>query len=1124
MTSNGDAAVNTHPRSLDDPTPPNLPSPSAAAQSSRATSPAPLPELPPSTSNQPHGDSDDGANESEAETVVLEGREPASDPQQAIKIEQTDDGLLRDTHDASRTPNGRSSMTAQPKDTSTDHAKAASSQDAKSSVPPSPSGPSASRVVKETSPALSSKSRVEPTTSPSLPTQRGRSASTAESRKRKQRDDSSFPSLEPPRQKAKTEGLKESRIPAVSPSLASHSRLHKRSQSTQSVSHSGPGRKRKDLTALTLNTENRVWSESSSERSSSPRPLHTPGLLSHTRRKRSNRALTSPARAMTKRNVDKFGATRLARESEKGDLQAVKAAYEAAPEELDQDDFAGITPVQKAALHGWYDVVEFLLGKGCRADCESHDRDTPLIDAVENGHLDVVKLLLDQAHVNPHHQNKKGQRAIDVLDPEGDDAEEIERVLQEAMTQHTMRTDTLNSDDYPQPSVHPGNTVSRLLYNEYNIETLIERAGVGDMAAVGELLNSNIKPNIACGVAASRGGHYDILSILLASGLKADPDPAKHTDTPMSVAIGRGHLKVVKLLLEQESFNPTRRNREGKTYFELSDERKGPKWEQEREILKDAYDEYLRTHKSPRRVKKEPPSSSAVRTKRKSSPSRRERSSSPRHEPKRLKPSTGQPPQKSRRLMSGKEMANREVKRRRPVVSDDSSDDSTDDEKPRASSEGIDPKRLKKHPKTHHNGHPVAKRQERARSDDSDHDGQAKRRPKIRTQVEKVVPARPTPTGDDDSPDERKTTSKMVKPKSRVLEDKVVNDRPPDVTTDDAKIRKASIASTKPIPAPHENGSSVPSGRERGEEVERKAESAQSKKLGSEAVRGPESTRRDQESESRRKAMEEEARRKSEAEAKRRAEEAEAMRKREAEERKRKLDEEETKRQEETARLTRLSQLPRALRHACETGVDRPLYFSGEQLGISAIFLPLFFATGHDLRTTGDTFDLHKSYIMSFQAVGILGLPELDLARLPSPYCDWERISVDRKHKESLLRQYDVALLAQDYRFPAEGTPEFEYAKIQESTKEARDQFLDLDCLYWIEASVLTAEVQKSAALRPLLKEITDSTRWRRIDLVEADWDATPGKRIRPRKSFLNLVARSAFSRSGDTPTTNGDG
>jgi ankyrin repeat protein len=331
-----------------------------------------------------------------------------------------------------------------------------------------------------------------------------------------------------------------------SPATPGFGRHHKRSQSTQSVATGTAGRKRRDGTLLAVSTERARWSESSSEHSTSPQPTSAPHIPQHNRVKRSShashRALTSPARTLPQRKTDRFGATRLAREAEKGDLDAVKEAYEEASDELNSVDYAGIAPLQKAALHGWAEVVEFLISKGCRTDCESNDRDTPLIDAVENSHLDVVKLLLNQGHVNPHHQNKKGQRAIDVLDPEDEDAEENEKELKEAMKREVDTT--ANNDKYS--SRKETKPTSRLLYNEYNMETLVEKAGDGDISAVGELINSNIKPNITCGVAAARGGHYDILSILLASGLKADPDPSKHPETPMTVAIGRGHLKIIE--------------------------------------------------------------------------------------------------------------------------------------------------------------------------------------------------------------------------------------------------------------------------------------------------------------------------------------------------------------------------------------------------------------------------------------------------------------------------------------------------------------------------------------------------------------------------------------------------
>ena len=1053
-----------------------------------------------------------------------------------IKTERDDDDdgvRLRSIKEASRArspaTNGRKNSTSDDKDFK-NGAKHGSDRDAKSPIPTSPSSRTTSRHTKEDSPADSAKSPVHSAASPPQPTTRGRSSSTVESRKRKLRDDSHTKSLEPLRQKAKTEGLKDSRTNPNSPNIPGLGRPHKRSQSTQSVVTSVPGRKRRDVTSLALSTERRNWSDSSSENSSSPHPAETPGLLSHARTKRSaHRALESPARAMPhKRNVDRFGATRLARESEKGELDAVRAAYDAAPEELNQEDFAGIAPLQKASLHGWDDVVEFLLEKGCRTDCMSNDQDTPLIDAVENGHLEVVKLLLNQGKVNPHHQNKKGQRAIDVLDPDEDDAEDIEKVLREAMRRHA---DT-NKEEYNHPRLTQQKSASRLLYNEYNTETLIEKAGDGDIAAVGELINSNIKPNIACGVAASRGGHYDILSILLASGLKADPDPSKHSETPMLVAIGRGHLKIVQLLLENDSFNPSRRNREGKAYFEISEERRGPKWEQERDVLKTAYDNWVRTHKSPKRTKKEAPNPSVVRAKRKSSPIGRDQSSSPRPESKRLHSAKSSAllhgPQKSRRLMSGKEMAHKEIKRRRRVVSEDTSDEDSEEEvrrptkkvmsKARSYSEGEEAKPVKKPMKARSEDQDHPKRLKHAVSDDSDEEVHTKTKPKIRTKTERIH-HKPTPTPDAESHDERKPVKKLIK--TRVVDDKIKKRRVSNVSMDDSVTKKSHIDSAKSTPAPPEKAATPEIVRERRQEAERQA--AEVKRKAAEA----EAKKREEEEAARRAAEEEEQRKRAEAEAeaKRLAEEAEAARIREEEEARR-LAEEEAKRQEElAARQTRISKLPRALRRACELGNNRPLHFSGDELGISAVYLPLFYATSKELRPDEHQDAVCKSYIMSFQVVGILGLPELDLAHLDSPYSIWERHSVTRKQRELLLRQYDIALLAQDFRFPMEGTPDFDYAKIQQSIKEARQQFLDMEGLYWVEDAALYPEIEKVEVLRPLLEEIKDPSKRRQIHVAEPEAEAAPEKKHRPRKSFMDVVlGQNGINGMAEAVAVNGNG
>ena len=1103
MTSNADTLVNTpsapvgilhdRPRSSS-PRQPHKPS-AAALHSSWKPDHTSLPPA-----NHDAHDDQDAEPESEAETVVLSRDENPAADSKLIKTERVDDDDDDDhsNSDATRLrsikeeprlhspqPNGRQR--------NSNHVKI---NGAKSPAPSSPN-----TRTKDTSPNDAAKSR-------------GRSASTVDNRKRKLRDDS-FP-FEPPRQKAKTD-------------TPGFGRPHKRSQSTQSTATGIAGRKRREVTNLALSNEEH-WSGSSSDHSTSPQPLSAPHLQQHVRVKRStHRALTSPARTMPHRKIDRFGATRLARESEKGDLDAVKEAYEEAPDELDQPDYAGITPLQKASLHGWAPVVRYLISKGCRTDCESHDRDTPLIDAVENSHLDVVKLLLNQGQVNPHHSNKKGQRAIDVLDPEDEDAPEIEKELREAMRQ---RVDTSTNDQ--ERTQKQAKTASRLLYNEFNVETLIEKAGDGDILAVGELINSNIKPNITCGVAAARGGHYDILSILLASGLKADPDPSKHPETPMTVAIGRGYLKIIQLLLEQDNFNPTRRNKDNKTYYEISEERHGPKWEEERDMLKRACEEYQKTHRSPRRTKKETPIPAANRVKRKSSP-RRERSSSPQAEPKRAnltKSNTvSSAPQKSRRLMSGKEKASREGQRRKRVVEDDSTEEESEEDvrpptrkvKRRSYSEGEgeEAKPVRKALKARSDDN-ESKRPVHTRSDESEEDHSAKPPVKAAVKPSKPISAKPTP--EVDSPDERKIVKNKIKYKT--VEEKIRKRRLSDASADDISVKRTPTVSAKSTPAPPERVATPEVERLRRQEEQQAQAEAKRKAVQAAAEAEAEAKIKEAEEAARKVAEAEEAKKKAEAEAeaeaRRQAEQAEAVRIKKEEETQRQAEEEAKRQKELLERQNRISKLPRALRRACELGTNRPLHFSGEELGVSAVFLPLFYANAQDLKSSQAL--PGKTYVCSFQVVGILGLPELDLAYLDAPYSNWTRIPVNRTQRDAILRQYDVALLAQDFRFPMEGAPDFDYAKIQESIKEARNQFAALEGLYWIEESLLYAEVDKVETLRPLLSDMRAECKRRLIHLADIN-DELPEKKHKPRKSFMDIVlSQHGVNNAARATIINGNG
>ncbi|KAK7937957.1 histone deacetylase complex subunit (Hos4) [Apiospora aurea] len=99
-------------------------------------------------------------------------------------------------------------------------------------------------------------------------------------------------------------------------------------------------------------------------------------------------------------------------------------------------------------------------------------------------------------------------------------------------------------------------------------------------------------------VAAARGGHNYVMELLLSlGGANPDPAPVKHLpteySTPMLASIGGESIEVVQCLLSQTLFNPTRRFK-GETYYEIARRRKGPLWEVEERILKEAYGDYVK--------------------------------------------------------------------------------------------------------------------------------------------------------------------------------------------------------------------------------------------------------------------------------------------------------------------------------------------------------------------------------------------------------------------------------------------------------------------------------------------------------------------------------------------------
>ena len=383
----------------------------------------------------------------------------------------------------------------------------------------------------------------------------------------------------------------------------------------------------------------------------------------------------SPAKMSHKKNRDKNGRTILARACANDDVETAELRLKERPQDIDIADNAGNTPLQIAALEGHVEIVKMLLDAGCDKTCKNIDMEGPLVDAVENGHLGVVKLLLDVGF-DPRQGNAEGEEPLELVHEEKDHYEEIRAALIEAKEKDTMRrlsedhswqqhagardndassvgasaaspTDAGNRSPTNGPGPRRRTARSQptrdgLLWVNPTPEKLREAAGRGDMTVVDHILKMRPKADTEAVIAAARGGHDFVLGILIAIGRpESDPEPLRSGNykpafsTPMLAAIGRGNLEVIKLLLNQPGFDPTRRLYKGLTYYELAKERQSSNWQEEYEILKEAYDKChghgakKTSESSPRKKRTRKPGSTTDSPHRSSSPFVQGKGSSP---------------------------------------------------------------------------------------------------------------------------------------------------------------------------------------------------------------------------------------------------------------------------------------------------------------------------------------------------------------------------------------------------------------------------------------------------------------------------------------------------------------
>lgn len=434
-------------------------------------------------------------------------------------------------------------------------------------------------------------------------------------------------------------------------STSPQARSHKRTVSNQLPSKSGHGlsHKKKRVPAPLQSTEYHS-DESSASGNSHPRSSRLRSLAAPI----TGDSTISPAKmAPHKKHVNSSGQTQLAIACNRGKLDAVKQRYEDRPDDLNIPDHAQNTPLHIASLQGSADIVKFLIDTGhCDLNPINFDKDAPLHDAVDNRHVEVVKLLLN-AGANPSIPNKNQNDPLDLLnlmdDEDGDDGYEDEKEREAAKMEiaemrkaisaakrrymdnrhgseeHQMQDHGEGRKSHPEESPRqttpayesmasgPSNrrtvrgmmkTKERTLWMGYTVDELRAAATDGDIEFTNQFLQVKSEVNDPRTLYnAARGGHDAIINLLFALG-QFNPDPAPldglphEQATPILATIGRDdHVEVLKLFLGNSDFDPTRKIK-GETYYEIAKRRAGPKWQEEEQILRDAFNAYQKSHRT----------------------------------------------------------------------------------------------------------------------------------------------------------------------------------------------------------------------------------------------------------------------------------------------------------------------------------------------------------------------------------------------------------------------------------------------------------------------------------------------------------------------------------------------
>ncbi|CZR67067.1 uncharacterized protein PAC_16966 [Phialocephala subalpina] len=192
---------------------------------------------------------------------------------------------------------------------------------------------------------------------------------------------------------------------------------------------------------------------------------------------------------------------------------------------LMSEDRYGRTPLYRASMNGHIEVVKLLLEKGANVNAAIEDGSTPLHRASMNGHLESVKLLLEKG-ANVNTATKDGSTPLHRASYNGH-LESVQLLLEKGANVNAATEDGLTP-------------LHQASYNGHleSVKLLLEKGA--DVNAATRYRSTPLHR-------ASYNGHLETVQLLLEKGANVNA-AIRDGLTPLDYASKNGHFEVIKLL------------------------------------------------------------------------------------------------------------------------------------------------------------------------------------------------------------------------------------------------------------------------------------------------------------------------------------------------------------------------------------------------------------------------------------------------------------------------------------------------------------------------------------------------------------------------------------------------